>query len=64
MICPASATDSISCSLTLDLLGTLGVGSAHVVGVSIGAWIGAEIAAIRPEGCAVTHARQSPRPVV
>ncbi len=33
----------------VDLLGTLGVGSAHVVGVSIGAWIGAEIAAIRPE---------------
>ena len=33
----------------VDLLNTLGVGSAHVVGVSIGAWIGAEIAAIRPE---------------
>jgi len=33
----------------VDLLSTLGVGSAHVVGISIGAWIGAEIAAIRPD---------------
>ena len=33
----------------VDLLNTLGVGSAHVVGVSIGGWIGAEIAAIRPD---------------
>ena len=33
----------------VDLLNTLGVGSAHVVGVSIGAWIGAEMAAIRPD---------------
>ena len=33
----------------VDLLNTLGVDSAHVVGVSIGAWIAAEIAAIRPD---------------
>ncbi len=33
----------------VDLLNTLGVGSAHVVGISIGAWIGAELAAIRPD---------------
>ncbi len=33
----------------VDLLSTLGVESAHVVGISIGAWIGAEIAAIRPD---------------
>jgi len=33
----------------VDLLNTMGVGSAHVVGVSIGGWIGAEIAAIRPD---------------
>ncbi len=33
----------------VDLLNTVGVGSAHLVGVSIGAWIAAEIAAIRPD---------------
>ncbi len=33
----------------VDLLNTLGVGTAHVVGISIGGWIGAEIAAIRPD---------------
>ncbi len=33
----------------VDLLSTLQAGPAHVVGVSIGGWIGAEIAAIRPD---------------
>ncbi len=33
----------------VDLLNTLGAERAHVAGVSIGAWIGAEIAAIRPD---------------
>ena len=33
----------------VDLLNTLGVGSAHVAGISIGAWIAAEMAAIRPD---------------
>ena len=33
----------------VDLLNTLNAGAAHVVGVSIGAWIAAEIAAIRPD---------------
>ena len=33
----------------VDLLNTLGVDAAHVVGISIGAWIAAEIAAIRPD---------------
>ena len=32
-----------------DLLATLSVSSAHVVGCSIGGWIAAEIAAIRPD---------------
>jgi pimeloyl-ACP methyl ester carboxylesterase len=31
-----------------DLLDALGIDSAHVVGVSIGAWMGAELAAIQP----------------
>lgn len=33
----------------VDLLQTLGVERAHVAGISIGAWIGAELAAIRPD---------------
>ena len=33
----------------VDLLNTLNIESAHVVGVSIGGWIAAEIAAIRPD---------------
>ena len=32
----------------VDLLDTLGIDSAHVVGVSIGAWMAAELAAIQP----------------
>ena len=33
----------------VDLLRTLGIESAHVAGISIGAWIAAEIAAVRPD---------------
>ncbi len=33
----------------VDLLGALGLERAHVAGISIGAWIGAELAAIRPD---------------
>lgn len=32
----------------VDLLDTLGIGAAHVVGISIGAWMAAELAAIQP----------------
>ena len=45
-----AAKDGLDLALfNADVLGTLGVASAHVVGISIGAWIGAELAAIRPE---------------
>ncbi|MBX9607200.1 MAG: alpha/beta hydrolase [Gammaproteobacteria bacterium] len=33
----------------VDLLNALGVKSAHVMGISIGAWMGAELAAIAPQ---------------
>ena len=45
-----AAKDGLDLALfNADVLGTLGLASAHVVGISIGAWIGAELAAIRPE---------------
>ncbi len=45
-----AAKDGLDLALfNADVLGTLGLASAHVVGVSIGAWIGAELAAVRPE---------------
>ena len=45
-----AAKDGLDLALfNADLLGTLGAAPAHVVGVSIGAWIAAELAAIRPD---------------
>jgi pimeloyl-ACP methyl ester carboxylesterase len=50
---PSDGLDEVDGGLDLvlhysDLLDALGVESAHVVGHSIGAWIGAELAAIMP----------------
>lgn len=48
-----AAKDGLDLALfNADLLETLGASPAHVVGVSIGAWIGAELAAIRPDAVA------------